>query len=116
MNMRYDFLNIADRSEVSASKTDADFVKGYLGVNYYEDTIPMWVADMDFVVAPEIVEAIKRRAEMATFGYSGFSEGYYGALISWFKRRHGAVFSSADVVYNNGTVSATRNIIRAFTK
>lgn len=113
--MIYDFQNIADRSEVSASKTDANYVKGYLGLNYYEDTIPMWVADMDFVVAPEIVEAIKRRADIATFGYSGFSDSYYEALISWFRRRHGMSFSSSDVVYSNGTVSATRNIIRAFT-
>ena len=34
------------------------------------DVIPMWVADMDFPVAPAIHEAIKKRAEHSIFGYT----------------------------------------------
>lgn len=75
----------------------------------------MWIADMDFVVAPEIVAAITRRAERATFGYSGFSDTYFETLIAWYKNRHQMEFCCKDVLYSNGTISAIRNVIRTFT-
>lgn len=33
------------------------------------DVLPLWVADMDFLAPPEIVEAIKKRADHGVFGY-----------------------------------------------
>ena len=38
--------------------------------NFYpEDVLPMWVADMDFVSPPEIIQALVKRAEHGVFGY-----------------------------------------------
>ena len=34
------------------------------------DILPMWVADSDFPVAPEILDALKRRVEHGIFGYA----------------------------------------------
>lgn len=34
------------------------------------DVLPLWVADMDFAVAPEIQEALRRRVDHGVFGYS----------------------------------------------
>lgn len=34
------------------------------------DVLPLWVADMDFAVAPAIVEALQRRAAHGVFGYA----------------------------------------------
>lgn len=34
-----------------------------------QDVIPMWVADMDFCAAPEIMQAVKERVEHGCFGY-----------------------------------------------
>ncbi|NBX01947.1 aspartate aminotransferase, partial [bacterium] len=33
------------------------------------DIIPCWIADMDFVSPPAVVEAIQRRAAHGVFGY-----------------------------------------------
>ena len=34
-----------------------------------EDVLPMWVADMDFLCPPPVIEALKNRAEHGVFGY-----------------------------------------------
>jgi cystathionine beta-lyase len=52
------------------------------------DEIPMWVADMDFAVAPEIVAAITRRLDHPVFGYSGVPDSYRAALAAWELRRN----------------------------
>ena len=36
---------------------------------YDPDVLPMWVADMDFPSPPEVVAALKRRADHGVFGY-----------------------------------------------
>ena len=53
-----------------------------------KELIPLWVADMDFAVAPAIQEAIRRRAAHPVFAYTLVTDDYYNAIISWFQRRH----------------------------
>ena len=52
------------------------------------DMIPMWVADMDFETAPEIHEAIRKRAEHGVFGYTIIPEEWYDSIREWWKKRH----------------------------
>ena len=98
------------------SKRAKKLLKTYLNLNLYEDSISMWVADMDFKVAPEIVEAVKQRAEMATFGYASTSPQYYQALQDWYKKRHNMEFTPDQVVMSNGTLTAITATVRTFTK
>ncbi|MEE0116699.1 MAG: aminotransferase, partial [Lachnospiraceae bacterium] len=35
-----------------------------------ENVLPLWVADMDFKVAPEITQAIEKRVAHGIFGFS----------------------------------------------
>lgn len=52
MSSQYDFDTIIDRHHTGAMKTDV------LCERYgREDLIPLWIADMDFAVAPCITEA-----------------------------------------------------------
>ena len=67
------------------------------------DVIPLWVADMDFAVAPAIQEAIKRRAQHPVFGYTYVREDYYAAVISWFQRRHGWTIRREEILYTTGS-------------
>ena len=45
------------------------------------DVIPLWVADMDFAVAPDIQEAVRKRAEHTVFGYTVVGDDYYYAVV-----------------------------------
>lgn len=80
-----------------------------------QDVIPMWVADMDFAVAPAIQKAIRKRAEHGIFGYTYAQEDYYAAIISWFLRRHGWRIKREDILYTTGVIPAMSCAIKALT-
>lgn len=82
--MKYNFDKIINRSNTNALSIDG--YHGYLfngnesiASNYKkEELIRMWVADMDFAVAPEIINALKERLDHPLFGYSIMSDPAYG--------------------------------------
>ena len=65
MSSQYDFDTIIDRHHTGAMKTDV------LCERYgREDLIPLWIADMDFAVAPCITDALVRRLQHPVYGYA----------------------------------------------
>ena len=111
----YNFTDSINRENTGAFKTNKAIVKGFLGLPYYEDSISMWVADMDFATAPEIIERLKQRADKLIFGYTGATKEYNDSIISWYKKRYDVDIAASSIVISNGTVLAIRNSIRAFT-
>jgi len=79
------------------------------------DVIPLWVADMDFAVAPAIQEAVRRRAEHPVFGYTLVGPDYYAAIISWFWRRHYWRIAREHILYTTGVVPALSCTLQALT-
>ena len=77
----YNFDDGVNRRGTNCIKWDVPFVT--------EDILPMWIADMDFQIAPAITENLKKIAEQGAFGYQFLSEKYYEAVMNWMKRRHG---------------------------
>ena len=80
-----------------------------------EGIIPLWVADMDFPVAPAIQEAIRKRANHPVFGYTLVQEDYYEAIISWFHRRHRWTIAREHILHTLGVVPAMSVAIKALT-
>ena len=79
------------------------------------EVIPMWVADMDFCVAPAIQAALQRRVDHGVFGYNIVPETYYDAVISWFHRRHQWDISREWILYTTAVVPAMSVVIKALT-
>ena len=79
------------------------------------DIIPLWVADMDFAVAPAIQDAIKQRAQHPIFGYTYVQDDYYESVISWFHRRHQWDIKREWILYTTGVVPAMSVAIKALT-
>lgn len=104
--MTYDFDTVINRRGTNSYKWD---------IFHEDDVIPLWVADMDFAVAPAISAAIRRRAEHPVWGYTRVPDSYYDAIISWFQRRHQWDISRDWIVYTSGVVPATSASIRALT-
>ena len=77
--------------------------------------IPLWVADMDFPVAPAIEEAVCRRSHHPVFGYTHVGDDYYEAIVSWFHRRHQWDILRKDILYTTGVVPAISVAIKALT-
>lgn len=80
-----------------------------------EGVIPMWVADMDFEVAPCILEAVKARAAHPVYGYTAVPAAYYEAVCKWFATRHGWRPRAEWIVYTTGVVPAIAACLKAFT-
>ena len=80
-----------------------------------EDVIPLWVADMDFRVAPAIQKALRERVEHGVFGYNIVPESYYEAVISWFRRRHQWEIQRQWILYTTAVVPAISCVIKALT-
>lgn len=76
------------------------------------DFIPMWVADMEFAIAPEILEAMKKRLEHPLLGYSIVAdEAYPVAFQRWCMDRYGWTFDRAHLVHAKGVVPALYDLI-----
>lgn len=80
---KYDFDHLLDRRNTCSLKWD--FCQQILGV---PGVIPMWVADMDFPAPPEVVEAVKKRAEHGAYGYPLVPDSFWTSIINWMKSRH----------------------------
>lgn len=42
--------------------------------------LPMWIADMDFKTAPEIIKAMKEKVSLGAFGYEWPQADYFNAV------------------------------------
>ncbi len=56
--------------------------------HYDEDVLPMWVADMDFLCPPAIIEALRQRVEHGIFGYPMEPPRLRGIIVDRLKRRY----------------------------
>lgn len=117
--MKYNFDEIIERRNTGCVKWDDSptVLSGSAADSSADERaiIPLWVADMDFAVAPAIQEAIKRRAEHPVYGYTYVMEDYYNAVISWFKRRHAWEIQREWILYTTGVVPAMSVAIKALT-
>lgn len=103
--MKYDFDKIVPRRHSGSYKWDT----------VPEDALPLWVADMDFEVAPAIKKALEQRVAHGVFGYTQVDDSYYEAVISWFERRHQWTIDRRWMLYTSGVVPAISCAIKALT-
>lgn len=105
--MKYNFDEMIPRQGTESVKWDA----------YESDTLPMWVADMDFRTAPPILDALRKRLEHGVFGYELVPDDYYAAIASWFSRRHGwEGIRKENIVYTTGVIAAYSAAIKAMSR
>lgn len=102
--MNYDFDTPVSRRNTNSLKWDIK-----------ENELPMWVADMDFETAPEIKEAICKRAEHGVFGYSVVPDEWYQAYIDWWKKRHGFTMKKDWLIFSTGVIPTISSVVRKLT-
>ena len=90
--------------------TDSQKWQKYAG----RDVLPMWVADMDFEVAPVIVEALKRRASHGIFGYARPVKSTVDAVVGALAARYGWQADPSWIVWLPGLVCGLNVATRAF--
>ena len=111
--MTYNFDEIIDRRN-----TNSENVEGWRPYIFHcgpervfpykdEEFIRMWVADMEFAVAPEILQAITDRVDRRILGYTlVYDKGYYEALRAWCESRYGWSFPKEQLTFSPGVIPA----------
>lgn len=111
IELKYNFDELIDRRNSDCVKWDT--LEDSYGVS---DILPMWIADMDFKSADEIIEALKKRAECGVFGYNFRNDGFYDSIIKWVKDRYNWEIKKEWIVFTPGVVAGFNIGIRALTK
>lgn len=102
--MLYDFDTVINRWHTDSEKYDG--LKKF-APKAPDNSIPLWIADMDFKTAPEIITAMHRRVEEGIFGYTDiYDASYYKAVCRWMEKRHRWRITPDEIVVDSGVVPA----------
>ncbi len=107
MSHPYNFDTCPERTGYGSLKWDK-----YKG----RDILPLWVADMDFVTAPEILDALQHRLDHGVFGYTIPHEAPIEAVIKYLDRQHGYSAKATWLNFLPGLVPAINLCCHAFTE
>ena len=113
----FDFTTVPDRKGKDAIAVDTPSLNGFqvneiLKPGY--DIIPMWVADMNFIVPSCITERVAERLAHPSFGYYGVRDAYYEGIRFWHQTRHGITdITKEEIGYENGLLGGLISSLRS---
>lgn len=108
----YNFDQYIDRHNTQCKKIEE--IKRDYG---QDDLLPLWIADMDFAVCPDITEALIRRlADHPIYGYTCTYDSYWQSIIDWQRERNGFEFTREEVTFMPGGVTAFGAVVSVLTK
>ena len=103
--MLYNFDEIIDRRNT-----------GSLKWHYSDDTIALWVADMDFRAAQPILKTIERVGQHGVLGYTRPTEALYESIINWHGNRYGLALDKQHILFSPGVIPSLVLMMRIFTE
>lgn len=103
--MKFNFEELIDRRDSDSAKWN----------RYENDVLPLWVADMDFLSPPPVIDALRDRLNHGLFGYSFTQDSTKNTICSWLDRWHGWSVSPEEIFLSPGVVPAFNIATRAFT-
>lgn len=107
----FDFDRIIDRTNTGSLKYDFHAARGKDA-----DLMPLWVADMDFQLPAEVLDAIKARIDHGIFGYTLPLEPYYQAVLDWVETHQHWRPAKEHLITTPGVVFALTCAVRAYTQ
>lgn len=93
--MRYDFDSVTERRDTDSMKWK----------KYGDEVIPLWVADMDFVSAEPIVQALHERVNHRIFGYTRPTSELRDAIRERLRKVYRWDIREEDLVFVPGLVT-----------
>ena len=103
--VQYNFDEIIDRRDTGSVKW-----------HYSDDTIPLWVADMDFKAAQPILKAIEQVAQHGILGYTKPTEALYESIIQWHGSRYNLQLDKENILFSPGVVPSLALMMNVFTE
>lgn len=108
---KYNFDTVIDRRGTSSMKYE-----GLDAVFGRHDVSPLWIADLDFAVCPDIVKTLRQRLDHPILGYFACPDSYWNAVMSWLERRHGLKTEREQLAFIPGVVKGIGYAVNFFSR
>lgn len=108
---QYNFDDVINRQGTQAMK-----IEGLDRVFGRHDLTPLWIADLDFAVCPQITAALAQRLQHPVLGYSEAGESYWQSIIDWELRRHGFAIARDELSFIPGVVKGIALAVNYFSE
>lgn len=102
--MKYNFDEAINRRNTNSVKWDF----------FPEDVLPMWVADMDFKIAPEIQKALSEKSASGLMGYQFTGVEFKTSAINWMQKYHQFQIKEENILPVPGVLVGISAIITTF--
>ena len=109
--MKCSFDKITDRSGTHSVKWDMRSE-----VFGSDKVLPFWVADMEFLSPPAVQDALMKRIEHNSFGYTLMPEFYWQSFAGWAEKRHLWKVTRESLQFSPGVIPALDFAIQSITK
>ncbi|QIF45872.1 MalY/PatB family protein [Aeromonas veronii] len=107
------FDELADRISDKCRKWDMKVIESRFGP-VPADSIPMWIADMDFKSPPAVARKFSEIISWGTFSYTHCIDDFYEAVINFQARHHKVAVEREWITLSYGTVSTLHYTVQAF--
>ncbi len=102
---KYNFDSLPNRKGTFSLKWDVK-----------DNELPMWVADMDFSVAPEIRSFLMDKVKEGVYGYSDLPSSWASAYSAYYAEKYDLIFDESNLTFSIGVIPSVSSSVRAFTK
>jgi cystathionine beta-lyase len=103
MPQAYDFDTVIDRHGTGSTKWD----------RYPADVLPMWIADSDFALAPEIMAALQERLRHPVLGYAVAQDSLRAQMVAHLEATYGWSIRPEDLIFLPGVAPGFNMALRA---
>ncbi|MBL0668736.1 PatB family C-S lyase [Aeromonas jandaei] len=107
------FDELADRISDKCRKWDMKVIESRFGP-VPANSIPMWIADMDFKSPPAVARKFSEIISWGTFSYTHCIDDFYEAVINFQARHHKVAVEREWITLSYGTVSTLHYTVQAF--
>ena len=102
--MGFDFSTVIDRRDSASAKWS----------RYAADVLPMWVADMDFPVAPVILDALRARLDHPILGYGVASDALRAQIVAFLRAEYDWSVAEDHIVFLPGVEPGFNMALKTF--
>lgn len=97
----------------SFAKNNKQLLENFFGTS---DVTSFWIADMDYQIAPPILDELKRLVNRGVFAYEFATTDINNAICGWFKKRHSLSLNSQKFLQVPSVLTAISVLIQKFSE
>ncbi|MGT2666304.1 MalY/PatB family protein [Streptococcus rifensis] len=105
--MTYDFTKRPNRLTTHSVK--------WREVEKDQRLLPLWIADMDFYIAPEIKQAMADYVASDDYGYAYEAESLYQSVVDWEAKHYSNTVKADEILFVSGVVPSLSIALQALT-